>query len=94
MNEFRTLLDPTGERSPVDRALLARPAALTGLTVGLLDIAKLRGDVFLDRIEERLAAQGIAVKRYRKPTMARVAPAEVKQRIATECQIVIEGLAD
>ncbi len=49
-----TILDPTGERSVAERERLARPASLSGLTVGLLDISKPRGDVFLDRIEERL----------------------------------------
>ncbi len=94
MKEFRTLVDPTGEQMPAGRSLPSRPTGLHGLTVGLLDIAKARGDVFLDRVEELLAADGIAVRRYRKPTMAKVAPADVKQRIAAECQAVVEGLAD
>ncbi|NEX64896.1 hypothetical protein G3574_27765 [Noviherbaspirillum sp. 17J57-3] len=76
------------------RALLARPASLDGLTVGILDISKARGNVFLDRIDERLAALGIGVKRYRKPTFTRVAPTALKQQIAAECDVVIEGLAD
>jgi hypothetical protein len=94
MTEFRTFVDPTGEQSPAGRVLPARPATLQGLSVGLLDIAKPRSDVFLDRIEQRLSAQGITVRRYRKPTMTKVAPIEIKQRIAAECNVVIEGLAD
>ena len=43
-----TILDPTSERLVVERERLARPASLEGLTVGLLDISKPRGDVFLD----------------------------------------------
>ena len=88
------LLDPTSERSPTLRPRLPRPDRLDGLTVGLLDIAKPRGDVFLDRIEERLAAQGIAVRRYKKPTNARTAPVPLQQQIATEVNLVVEGLSD
>ena len=94
MREPTILLDPTAERTSAMRALLARPAALDGLTIGLLDISKARGNVFLDRLDEQLAARGITVKRYRKPTFTRVAPTALKQQIAAECNIVIEGLAD
>ena len=90
----RTILDPTGERSVAERARLARPATLDGLTVGLLDISKPRGDVFLDRLEERLTGIGATVKRYRKPTFTKPAPADLRYEIATECEVVIEALAD
>ena len=90
----RTILDPTGERSVAERARLARPSSLDGLTVGLLDISKPRGDVFLDRIEERLTGIGANVKRYIKPTFAKPAPVDLRHQIATECQVVIEALAD
>ena len=90
----RTILDPTGERALAERARLARPASLEGLTVGLLDISKPRGDVFLDRIEQRLNEVGANVKRYRKPTFAKPAPVDLRHEIAMECQVVIEALAD
>ncbi len=89
-----TLLDPTSERSPVARERLARPASLEGLTVGLLDISKPRGDIFLNRIEERLTGIGAHVKRYSKPTFTKPAPVDLRHEIATECQVVIEALAD
>ena len=54
----RTVLDPTGERSEATRELSDRPASLDGLTVGLLDISKARGDVFLDRVEAALGVEG------------------------------------
>lgn len=38
------------------RARLAGPDSLDGKVVGLLDISKPRGNVFLDRIEEQLTA--------------------------------------
>lgn len=88
------LLDPTSERTPVARALAPRPHRLAGRTVGLLDISKARGDVFLDRLAVLLTGQGIEVKRYTKPTFTRPAPTALRQQIAAECQLVIEGLAD
>lgn len=94
MNDSGILLDPTAERSPAARTLLARPAALDGLTVGILDISKARGNVFLDRLDELLQARGVAVKRYRKPTFTRPAPTSLTQTIAAECDLVVEGLAD
>ena len=68
------LLDPTAENAPAQRARLARPDSLEGKVVGLLDISKPRGNVFLDRIEEQLAALGITVNRYSKPTFTRRPP--------------------
>jgi len=90
----QVLVDPTGEVEPARREPLARPASLDGEIVALLDISKARGDVFLDRLDMRLGERGIAVKRYRKPTFARTAPIAVKQRIAAEAAVVVEGLAD
>lgn len=94
MSENHILLDPTSERSPVERPRRTRPASLDGLRVGLLDISKRRGDVFLDRIEERLQQQGLVVRRYQKPRFSILAPAELKQQIRKECDLVIEALAD
>ena len=94
MSEGNVLLDPTAERAPASRPRLGRPASLEGLTVGILDISKPRGDVFLDRLDERLAEQGVSVRRYAKPTFTRVAPTELSQQVAAECDIVVEGLAD
>ncbi len=92
MNEV--LLDPTSELNPGSRAVLPRLASLDGRTIALLDINKPRGDVLLDRLEELFVAQGVKVRRYSKPTMTRVAPTEVKQAIAVECDAVVEALAD
>ncbi len=94
MTDNQILLDPTSERSPVARALAPRPATLDGLAVAVLDISKARGNVFLDRLALRLAEQGVKVNRYRKPTFTRPAPTELRQRIAADNQLVIEGLAD
>jgi hypothetical protein len=87
-------LDPTSEHSPTSRARLVRPEQLQGLTVGLLDISKPRGDVFLDRIDALLTQRGVTVKRYMKPTVAKPAPVPLRQQIVGEVNLVIEGLAD
>lgn len=88
------ILDPTAERSPSSRARLARPERLEGLTVGLLDISKPRGDVFLNRLEALLSELGVTVKRYAKPTFAKTAPLAVRQQMIGEVNLAIEGLAD
>lgn len=88
------LLDPTAEDAPASRPRRSRPASLDGLTVGLLDISKPRGDVFLDRIETRLREQGVSVARYVKPTFTKPAPVDLRQEIAMYCDVVIEALAD
>lgn len=90
----RILLDPTAERAPERRRRAPRPRSLDGRTVGLLDISKARGDVFLDRIERLLARRGIAVERFRKPTFTKVAPVDLRHEITTKCDVVIEALAD
>ena len=94
MSEPRILLDPTSERRTAMRERLPRPESLKGLTVGLLDIAKARGDIFLDRLEHRLGERGAQVKRYRKPTFTKPAPVDLRQQIAVECGAVVEALAD
>jgi hypothetical protein len=90
----RVHLDPTSERAPAQRGRLARPVSLDGLTIGLLDISKARGDVFLDRLDVRLRERGLRVERFRKPTFAKPAPLDLRHGIATTCDVVIEALAD
>jgi hypothetical protein len=92
--EGTVLLDPTGEREAARRESAARLAALPEATVGLLDISKPRGDVFLDRLESKLAERGVSVLRFRKPTFTKPAPLDLRQQIAEHCDAVIEALAD
>jgi hypothetical protein len=88
------VLDPTNETKPTEIPRVGRPASLKGLTVGLLDISKPRGNRFLDRIEERLTEQGIKVERFKKPTFTKPAPVDLRHEISTKCDVVIEALAD
>jgi hypothetical protein len=90
----RFLLDPTGERTVIERVRTPRPSTMRGQTVGLLDISKPRGNVFLDRLEQHLVERGATVRRYSKPTFAKPAPVDLRHEIATQCTLVIEALAD
>jgi hypothetical protein len=90
----RVVLDPTSERSPTIRARVPRLATLAGKTVGLLDISKPRGDVFLARLEELLVSRGATPVRFAKPTFTKPAPVDLRHEIATRCDAVIEALAD
>ena len=89
-----TVLDPTGENEPAGFQLTERPAELSGLTVGLVDISKARGDVFLDRVESLLNERGVSTKRYIKPTFTKVAPVDLRHEISQHCQVVVQALAD
>jgi hypothetical protein len=88
------LLDPTAETAAAIVPRRERQPDIAGKTIGLLDIAKMRGDEFLDRLDELLTARGHKVKRYRKKHFTHLAPIEIKQQILSECDLVIEGLAD
>jgi len=89
-----TVLDPTNETAATKREITERSASIEGMTIGLLDISKARGDVFLDRVEELLTDHGASVNRYRKPTFAKPAPVDLRHEIAENCTAVIEALAD
>jgi hypothetical protein len=88
-------ISPFDERVREPVAPAPRPGSLSEVTVGLLDISKPKGDVFLDRIERALrASHGVTeVVRLRKPTFARPAPADVLSE-AERCGAVLVALAD
>jgi hypothetical protein len=90
----RVVLDPTAETQPATRERAPRPPGLADRTIGLLDISKARGDVFLDHLADRLTAAGLRVERFRKPTFTKPAPIDLRHEIATKCDVVIEALAD
>jgi hypothetical protein len=94
MNEGFTMRDPTAEAAPARRERRAPPKTLEGLTIGLLDIGKVRSDEFLDAIDALFRERGLSVKRYAKPTNTKIAPTDVLQSIATECDVVVEALSD
>ncbi len=89
-----TLLNPTGEHEVVARRKVAKPVTLEGITVGVLDIGKLPGNVFLDRLAVRLGERGVPVKRYAKPGPNRPAILATRQKMLAETQVAVIGLAD
>lgn len=91
----QVIMDPTDERVPIRRTLTQRSGTIAG-RVGLLDIAKPRGNVLIDRLAEHLQDRipGIEIKRFRKPTFTKPAPDELRRQIAQESDFVIEALAD
>ena len=88
------LLDPTSEVEPSGRSLVPRKASLVWVTFCMVDISIPRGDVFLDRLEEHLCQRGATVLRYIKPTFTKPAPVDLRHEIASQCDAVIEALAD
>ena len=94
-HESPVILDPTDERTPMGRQPAARPARLEG-ALGIIDIAKARGDVFCHEVErlvrERLPSLDII--RLRKPTYTKPAPSNLREEVGERCQAVIQALAD
>lgn len=91
----QVIVDPTDERVPIRRTLAERPGQIKG-RVAMLDIAKPRGDVLMNRLAEHLGKRlpAVEIKRYRKPTFTKPAPEELRRRIAEESDFIIEALAD
>ena len=89
------VLDPTAELTPLRRQLSARASPLRG-PIGLVDISKPRGDVFLDELETLLRRRlpSEAILRLRKPTFTKPAPRSLRDEIAQRCRVVIQALAD
>ena len=50
--------------------------------------------LLLDRLEQQLGHRGATVLRFAKPTFTKPAPADLRHEIATQCEAVIEALAD
>ena len=88
------LFRSTAETSSLKRARRAPPASLEGLTVGLFDIGKARSDEFFNQVEKRFAERGVKVKRFGKPTNAKVATPENVRKVAGEANVVVIGLSD
>jgi hypothetical protein len=89
------LVNPLDEHASGTRTPAPRLETLAGRTIGLLDISKPGGSVFLDRLERILMERhGVAeVVRVAKPTYTKPAPAEVLEGLRF-VDGVIEALAD
>ena len=86
--------DPTAETTALKRPRLKPPESLDGLTIGLFDIGKTRTDEFMDQVEKRFTERGLTVKRFGKPTNAKVATPEIVQKVVDEADVVMIGLSD
>ncbi len=89
------ILDPTDERVPVERQITARTGDISGV-IGLLDIRKPRGNVLLDELQSLLSTRypKVEIKRYEKPTFTKPAPNDLRLKISSECDFLVEALAD
>jgi hypothetical protein len=95
MNEGKYVMrDPTAGTASEMRDRRSAPADLSKATIGLLSISKERSGEFLDTVERRLSARGLAVLRFAKPTHTKPAPEAVLQEIIERCDVVVEALAD
>ena len=89
------LINPMNETPVKVAAPPARLRSLQGKTIGLLDISKTGGNIFLDRLEHLLRDrfQVAHVVRTAKPTFAKPAPANVIEQLRA-VDAVVEALAD
>ena len=92
-----TLINPLDETPRAQGSPARRLDTLEGKTIGLLDISKPGGSVFLDRIERGLRERyGVAaIVRETKPTFTKPAPPDVLEKLrGHNVDGVIEALAD
>jgi hypothetical protein len=90
-----TLVHPGNESKPQAAPPPPRLETLRGKKVGLLDISKPGGSLFLDRLEQLLRTEYCVadVVRAKKPTYTKNAPQEVIEQLRG-VDAVVEGLAD
>ena len=91
------LVNPLDETPRIFSKPASRLSSLTGKTIGLLDISKPGGSIFLDRLEHLLKERHgvVHVLRIMKPTYTKPAPAAVLAKfLDAKCDAVIEALAD
>jgi hypothetical protein len=90
-----TIVHPGNEKVPKTGTPPPRLAGLKGKRIGLLDISKPGGNIFLDRLEQIFKTKyGAAeVVRTRKPTYTKNAPAQVIEQLRG-LDAVVEALAD
>jgi hypothetical protein len=91
------LVNPLDETPRTTRPAAPRLATLHGAAIGLLDISKPGGRVFLDYVEREFKERyGVAkIIRETKPTFTKPAPEDTLEKlIAAGAQAVVEALAD
>ena len=90
------VLSPAAAKSGNAVTLAARVPTLEGRVVGLLNNSKSGTRPFLDRVEELLRREhGVSnIIRYDKKAAALPIPDEMLAAATSECDVVINGIAD
>jgi hypothetical protein len=90
-----TIVHPGNENVVTAAAPPPRLDSLKGKKIGLLDISKPGGSIFLDRLEQLLRQryEAAEVVRARKPTYTKNAPQQIIDQLRG-MDAVVEGLAD
>ena len=93
------ILDPTGlstRKQAAGLTLAARPADLSGVTIGLLENGKQNARRFLEDVAALLRERhgaGEATLR-RKENFAQPAPAELVEELSATSEVVVIGVGD
>lgn len=89
------LVDPTQQPTGLSVTLAPRPADLRGLRLGLVENTKANAAALLYEVEQLLDAElaPASVTRYSVPATL-PASDDVLDRIAAECDIVVEAVGD
>ena len=96
-NMTTILVNPLDETPRTAQVPAPRLDTLAGKTLGLLDISKPGGNLFLDHLERLLNERFEVgqIVRVMKPTFSKPAPDSVIDNlVAARCDAVIEALAD
>jgi len=90
------VLDPTTEATTQTIAWAARPAALAGKRVALIENTKFNSDRLLQKIGEVLKAEyGAAETRmWRKKNASVPAHEEIITEVRKTCDVVVAGIGD
>ena len=91
-----TVLDPTEVGAESNGAEFAElPRDLAGVRLGLLDNGKPNSDRFLAMLAERFVARGALLHdTRRKPSIGRLAPADMLQELVGACDLIVTGVGD
>lgn len=96
MSTSLTVLDPTEAGAPSRSAeIVELPVDLAGVRFGILDNGKPNSDRFLSLIAERFVGQGaLLYGTLRKPSIGRLAPAQMLEELVAACDFVVTGVGD
>lgn len=89
------VLDPTAKPKAEGLTLASRPADIKGMTVGYLDNGWWSFGVFIDRVQGLLTERyGVKDSIHLKKIKSSPAPKETFETLATNCQIIVNGLGN